>query len=163
MALYYIVEFPDYSVGIVSSKWLNEDSSITLWPPYTDPGIDRYLVSTLDDIKDRLTMLERTVANISRSSTKEVTLPDDVILPLESYQDMDNLEQKMEDRQCQKDLTAYLGTIEAVRKCSFQPSPPESEIEGEIKVWLRNSRDRAGGRKERYHRLLTCQETSGEE
>lgn len=38
MALYNIVEFPDYSVGIVSSKWLNDDSSITLWPPYTDPG-----------------------------------------------------------------------------------------------------------------------------
>ncbi|KAK7149304.1 hypothetical protein R3I94_008818 [Phoxinus phoxinus] len=122
---------------------------------------------------------------------------------------MDILEQKMEDHQCRKDLTAYLGTIggcnvqvatrrilttlighslatqlnwngahqkipfqnlrirrivtEAVRKCSFQPSPPDSEIESEIKVWLRNSRDRAGGRKERYHRLLTRQETSGEE
>ncbi|KAJ7993593.1 hypothetical protein DPEC_G00274010 [Dallia pectoralis] len=30
---------------------------------------------------------------------------------------------------------------EAVRKCSFQPSPPDSEIESEIKAWLRNSRD----------------------
>ncbi|KAL1005005.1 hypothetical protein UPYG_G00053300 [Umbra pygmaea] len=52
---------------------------------------------------------------------------------------------------------------EAVRKCSFQPSPPDSEIENEIKVWLRNSRDRAGGRKKRVHRLLTSQENSGEE
>ncbi|CAM4567907.1 unnamed protein product [Leuciscus chuanchicus] len=47
---------------------------------------------------------------------------------------------------------------EAVRKCSFQTSPPDSEIESEIKVWLRNSRDRTGGRKERYHRLLTMDE-----
>lgn len=38
MALYNIVEFLDNSVGIVSSKWLNEDSSMTLWPPYTDPS-----------------------------------------------------------------------------------------------------------------------------
>ncbi|KAJ7995719.1 hypothetical protein DPEC_G00247510 [Dallia pectoralis] len=35
---------------------------------------------------------------------------------------------------------------EAVRKCSFQSSPPDSEIESEIKAWLRNSRDRAGER-----------------
>ncbi len=49
-------------------------------------------------------MLERTVANISRSSTKEVTLPDDVILPLQTYQDMNIFEQKMEDHQCRKDL-----------------------------------------------------------
>lgn len=41
MALYNIVEFPDNSVGIVSSKWLNEDSSMTLWPPYTEPGKQR--------------------------------------------------------------------------------------------------------------------------
>lgn len=44
---------------------------------------------------------------------------------------------------------------EAVRKCSFQPNPLDSEVEDEIKVWLRNSRDRAGGRKERYHRQLS--------
>jgi len=40
---------------------------------------------------------------------------------------------------------------EAVRKCSFQPNPRDAEIESEIKVWLRSSRDgwmkggRAGG------------------
>lgn len=65
---------------------------------------DRYLISTLEEIKERLTMLERSVANISRSSTREVTLPDDVTLPLQSYQDLDTLEQKMEDQQCWKDL-----------------------------------------------------------
>lgn len=32
MALYHIVEFPDESVAIVSSKWLNEDSTMTRWP-----------------------------------------------------------------------------------------------------------------------------------
>ena len=38
MAVYNIVEFLDNSVGIVSSKWLNEDSSMNMWPPYNDPG-----------------------------------------------------------------------------------------------------------------------------
>ena len=38
MALYNIVEFLDTSVGIVISKWLNEDASMTMWPPYSDRG-----------------------------------------------------------------------------------------------------------------------------
>ncbi len=38
MALNNTVEFPGNSVGIVSSKWLNEDSSMTLWQTYTDPS-----------------------------------------------------------------------------------------------------------------------------
>lgn len=36
--MYSIVEFPDNSVGIVSNTWLNDDVSMTLWPPYADPS-----------------------------------------------------------------------------------------------------------------------------
>lgn len=156
-------------------------------------------MSSLEEIKLRLTALERAVASIPRA--KEVMLPGGVLLPLQDYQDLQSLELRMEDAQCQKDLTAYLGTIggcniqiatrrilttlighnlatkltwtgssqkkpfqnlrlkrvvtESVRMCGFQPSPLDSDIENEIKVWLRNSRDRAGGRKQRYLRMLT--------
>lgn len=67
-------------------------------------GIDRYLVSTLEEIKDRLATLEKAVANISRSDTREITLPDELTLPLQNYEDMDVLEQRIEDRHCRKDL-----------------------------------------------------------
>ncbi|XP_073804821.1 uncharacterized protein si:dkey-172k15.5 isoform X2 [Danio rerio] len=162
-------------------------------------GVEQYIVSSLEEIKLRLTVLERAVASISRA--KEVMLPGGVLLPLQDYQDLQSLELRMEDAQCQKDLTAYLGTIggcniqiatrrilttlighnlatkltwtgssqkkpfqnlrlkrvvtESVRMCGFQPSLLDSDIENEIKVWLRNSRDRAGGRKQRYLRMLT--------
>lgn len=36
--MYSIVEFPDNTVGIVSNTWVNEEVSMTLWPPYTDPN-----------------------------------------------------------------------------------------------------------------------------
>ncbi|XP_056310549.1 uncharacterized protein si:dkey-172k15.5 [Danio aesculapii] len=169
--------------------------------PLLSAGIEQYIVSSLEEIKLRLTALERAVASISRSKAKEVMLPGGVLLPLQDYQDLQSLELRMEDAQCQKDLTAYLGTIggcniqiatrrilttlighnlatklnwtgsnqkkpfqnlrlkrvvtESVRMCGFQPSPLDSDIENEIKVWLRNSRDRAGGRKQRYLRMLT--------
>ena len=67
-------------------------------------GIDRYIVSTLEEIKDRLAALERSVANISRSNTTEITLPDDVSLPLQTFEEMDVLERRIEDRRCRKDL-----------------------------------------------------------
>lgn len=59
-------------------------------------GLERYLVSTLEDIKDRLSVLERSVAMIARSSTssRDPKLPEGMLLPLKTSQDLNSLEQK---------------------------------------------------------------------
>lgn len=73
-------------------------------------GLERYLVSTLEDIKDRLSVLERSVAMIARSSTssRDPKLPEGILLPLKTSQDLNSLEQKLEDSQCQKELVGKL-------------------------------------------------------
>ncbi|KAL2083703.1 hypothetical protein ACEWY4_019118 [Coilia grayii] len=50
---------------------------------------------------------------LAKSSTgsREPRLPDDVLLPLQNYEDLNSLEQKLANSHYQKDLTAYLGTI----------------------------------------------------
>ncbi|XP_060755415.1 histone-lysine N-methyltransferase 2B-like [Neoarius graeffei] len=176
---------------------------LPIYPPARQPslssGLERYLVSTLEEIKDRLSALERTVTMLARSgSNKHAKLPDNLELPLQNFQDLNGLEEKLEDSPYQKELTAYLGTIggatvqattrrvlatvfghslamtinwngcndkrafrdlklkrvvvDAVRRGSMD-SPPAAQIEDEVKVWFRNARDRAGGRRQRYIRV----------
>lgn len=53
--------------------------------------------------------------------------------------------------------SSYLENIlpiytDAVRRGSMD-SPPAAQIEDEVKVWFRNARDRAGGRRQRYIRV----------
>lgn len=46
---------------------------------------------------------------------------------------------------------------DAVRRGAIE-APPAAEIEDAVKVWFRNARDRAGGRKQRYQRGLAAPE-----
>ncbi|KAL1005242.1 hypothetical protein UPYG_G00056550 [Umbra pygmaea] len=60
------------------------EASATCEPVCLQVCIERNLVNALEEIKDGLTKLGRTVAGLSRSSTAEVNLSDDTMLPLQT-------------------------------------------------------------------------------
>ncbi|KAK1150524.1 hypothetical protein AOXY_G33771 [Acipenser oxyrinchus oxyrinchus] len=77
---------------------------------------NRHSVTSLEEIKSELTIVKRMVANIAKqlNSGSEVALQDDVSLPLNTFEQVDRLEQLLEEKSCKDQMTAFLGTIGGV-------------------------------------------------
>lgn len=54
------MEFLDKTIGIVSSTWLKEDTSMTLWPPNIDPSKHRRALVMHEDPGETWTTYEIT-------------------------------------------------------------------------------------------------------
>lgn len=65
---------------------------------------DRYIVSTLETIKEEIIILKKMVMNLSKTNQMGMTLPEDISLPLTSLEDVNFLEDQLEDRKKMQEL-----------------------------------------------------------